>query len=713
MFYDGVSHRGESMGKTAAKFLSRIENLTAVQSVRYGLVTLIPVLMVGSLALVVKSLPVDGYQDFMTGWNGGILYALFDGVYNITFGMLAVYTAAVVGYHYGILHEKQDKKYGHATLLVSMGCFFILSGVPGCGFDVLAAKGMFTAILSACLSSFIFVRISDLTRHKTLLTDGADVRLGFSIQVILPAAVTVGLFVVANQALLQLFQVSSVYELLTRMFNEMFYHIDNEVLRGLCFVVMSSILWFFGMHGGNILDGVANEFALHSEQVNMELIAQGGEATQILSKQLIDNFVLMGGCGATICLLAALLLFSRRSNTRQLTKMSVLPMVFNINEIMVFGLPIIYNLNFLIPFICTPIVCFLVTYGSMKLGLVPPVTAEVQWTTPVFFSGYMATGSVAGSVLQLVNFALGIAIYAPFVRRYDMERQKAAKLDYEELVKKLQESERTRIPVSLTDVASPCGWMGKALTADLQLAMERQELQLYYQPQFHADGSCIGAEALLRWNHRMLGYIYPPLVFQLAEEAGFLEQLEEWVIGRAASDIRALQRKYPNKRLKISANVTGVTMQEKTFERFLEGLCKDYPIKEMGMCLEITEQAALQLDDVLRERFHRLREMGFMLAVDDFSMGSTSIQYLTGNYFDLLKLDGSLVRGTLDNPRCCEIISSIIQLSRSLELDVLAEYVSNAAIQGKLMELGCFLYQGWYYSPAITLGEFDAMLKKS
>lgn len=700
------------MRETVTKFLSKIRNLMVVQSIRYGLVTLIPILMVGSFALVIKSLPLDCYQDFITGWNGGILSALFDGIFNITFGMLSVYTAAVVGYHYGILHEKQDKKYGHATLLVSLGCFFILSGVPGCGFDVLAAKGMFTAILSACVSSFIFVRISNVIRHKTLLADGADVRLGFSIQVILPAAFTIGLFVLVNQAVLNVFQVSSVYELLTRIFNGIFYYIDNEVLRGLCFVFVSSVLWFFGMHGSNMLEGVANDFALHSEQVNLELIAQGREATQILSKQLIDNFVLMGGCGATICLLAALLLFSKRSNTRQMTKMSVLPMVFNINEIMVFGLPIIYNLNFLIPFICTPIVCFLTTYISMKLGLVPLVTAEVQWTTPIIFSGYMATGSVAGSILQLVNLGLGIMIYAPFVKRYETEKQKAAKMDYEELVKKLQESEKTRIPVSLTDVTIPCGWMGKALTADLQFAMERQELQLYYQPQFNADGGCIGAEALLRWNHKQLGYIYPPLVFQLAEEAGFLERLEEWVIEKAASDIRALQRKYPDKKLKISANVTGITIQEKAFEKFLESLCKNYPMKEMGMCLEITEQAALQLDDTLRDRFRRLREMGFMLAVDDFSMGSTSIQYLTGNYFDLVKLDGSLVRGILDNPRCCEIISSIIQLSKTLELNVLAEYVSDAAIKEKLMELGCFLYQGWYYSPAITFGEFDAMLEK-
>ncbi len=697
------------MKEKITKILSRLQDLRVIQSIRYGLVTLIPVLIVGAGALALKSVPLDGYQNFLATWAGGALFSIFDLIYNVTFGMLAVYTAAVVGRQYGVLCETQDQKYGHVTLMVSLGCFFILSGVPDCALDVFGAKGMFTAIVSACASSALFVWISGKIKYRKLLTDGADGRLRFSIQVILPAAATLGLFAVVNLAVLRIFQVSSVYELLTHVFSEVFYYIENGTLRGLVFVIVSSILWFFGMHGSNMLESVVNDLFA---QPGGALAGQGEAAAQIVSKQFVDNFVFMGGCGATICLLGALLLFSKRSNTRQLAKLSALPMIFNINEIMVFGLPIIYNATFLIPFLATPAACFLVTYFSMKTGLVPVVTKEVQWTTPVFISGYQATGSVAGSILQLVNLCLGIAIYAPFVKRYDVEKQKAAKKDYEQLVERLKESERTRVPVMLTDVSVPYGWMGKSLAADLQLAMETLDLQLYYQPQYHADGHCIGAEALLRWNHKLLGYIYPPLVFQLAEEAGFLDQLEKWVISKAASEISALRTKFPDKKLKMSANVTGITIQSPSFEGFLEELSKAYPVKEMGMCLEITEQAALQLDDALRERFCRIREMGFGLAVDDFSMGSTSIQYLTGNYFNLVKLDGSLVKGIMDNPRCCEIISSIIRLSRTLDLDVLAEYVSDGDIQAKLLELGCHLYQGWYYSPAIPLEKFDALLSE-
>lgn len=701
------------MQRKIGRLFSKIQNLVVVQSIRFSLITMIPILMIGSFFLVVASIPIDGYQNVISTWNDGALLHIFKIIYNTTFGMLSIYTAATVGYHYGNLYVKRERNFGHVTLLVSLGGYFVLSGVPDITMDVFGAKGMFTAIVSACIASRLFIWMFQRINHKTLLTDGADVRLGMAIQTIFPATITIAIFAVVNMVILRVFDVSSVYELITQTINGMFTYVKGDLWRGLCFVIVSSCLWFFGIHGSNMLEGVSNDILLKATEKNMLLVAQGKEATEILTKQFIDFFVLMGGCGATMCLVAALLIFSKRHNTKQLVKISVFPMLFNVNEIMVFGLPIIYNATFLIPFLCTPIICFLITYVSMKTGLVPLITQDVEWTTPILISGYKATGSLAGSILQLVNLCVGVAIYAPFVRRYDAEKVKGAKRDYEKLVSKLQESEQTRVPVRLTDDAFPYGWMGKALAADLQLAMEQQELELHYQPQYHANGKCIGAEALLRWNHVIHGNIYPPLVFQLAEEAGFLEILEEWVVRKAASDIQMLQKKYPDQKLKISVNVTGTTIQLKVFERFLKNLANNYPVREMGMCIEITEQAVLQLDDVLNERFRQIREMGYQLAVDDFSMGSTSIQYLTGSYFNLVKLDGSLVKGILDNPRCCEIISSIVQLTNSLEMMVLAEYVSDAAIQEKLLELGCELYQGWYYSPAITLPEFEKLLQES
>ncbi len=201
-----------------------------------------------------------------------------------------------------------------------------------------------------------------------------------------------------------------------------------------------------------------------------------------------------------MCLLIALLTFSRRRGNRLLGKMAAFPMIFNINEIMVFGLPIIYNPIMLVPFFCVPVVCFLTSWGAMSLGLVPLVTSSVEWTMPVILGGYLATGSVMGSLLQVFNLALGVMIYRPFVKKYDEERLENARRDYDHLVEIFKRSEQNREPITLTELSGHDGAFAKALAADINYAIAHDTLELYYQPQFNLAGECFGAEALLRFR---------------------------------------------------------------------------------------------------------------------------------------------------------------------------------------------------------------------
>lgn len=699
------------MRERFSDILEKLHRLPVLRAVRRGLITLIPILMIGSLSLVLKSLPVKAYLTVITTWGDGILYSLFDMIYHITFGMLAVYMAAVIGYHFGLLDAKAQQNNRYGTLLVSVGCFFIMSGSSG-NFDAFGPKGMFIAILSACLASSLYIFVAGKLKNRVLLSDGADIRLGNAIWTIKPALMVFIVFALANLFLTRIFQVDSVYELLINAVNNVFKHMGQGLPLGFSFVVASGILWFFGIHGGNALEGVADSMFRTATQTNIELASQGKAATEILTKEFFDHFVLMGGCGTTLCLLFALLFFSRRRSTRGLMKMSLFPALFNVNEIMVFGLPIVYNPVFFLPFLGVPIFCFFNTYFAMSMGLVPLVTKSVEWTTPVFISGYFTTGSVWGAVLQLVNLCVGIALYVPFVKIYDREKLRNIQREYDELVECLQESERTREPVRVTDDRVSYGNMGKALAADLVHALETEGLMMFYQPQYRDDGECIGAEALMRWKHSVLGNIYPPLIFKMAEETGMLEELEEWVVRQVVKDAKRLHKSYPDRKLKISVNVTGVTIQCRQFERFLKTLAEQENVRELGICIEITEQAVLKVDEELTSRFFRIREFGYMLAVDDFSMGSTSIQYLTGNHFHLLKLDGLLVKGILDNERCRDIIASIVQLSDTLGVEVLAEFVSSSQIRDKLRETGCTLYQGWYYSPAVEFEVFHNMVEE-
>jgi PTS system cellobiose-specific IIC component len=123
----------------------------------------------------------------------------------------------------------------------------------------------------------------------------------------------------------------------------------------------------------------------------------------------------MGGAGTSICLLIAIFIVGKRVDNRAKARVGIAPSLFNINEPVLFGMPLVLNPIYVIPFICTPLVLTLVSYFVTFIGLVPKTIAVVHWTMPPIISGFLATGSVMGVILQLANIAIGILIYMPFV----------------------------------------------------------------------------------------------------------------------------------------------------------------------------------------------------------------------------------------------------------------------------------------------------------
>jgi EAL domain-containing protein (putative c-di-GMP-specific phosphodiesterase class I) len=154
---------------------------------------------------------------------------------------------------------------------------------------------------------------------------------------------------------------------------------------------------------------------------------------------------------------------------------------------------------------------------------------------------------------------------------------------------------------------------------------------------------------------------------------------------------------------KISFNVTGATVTTPRFLQFLRQQNAKNPFRGKNLCIEVTEQTAIYFNEETRAALTSMREMGLLLAIDDFSMGQTSLHYLKDSMFDIIKLDGSLVRGLEDHPNYHEIIASITLLAESLHLTVLAEYVETEEQREILHNIGCDCYQGYLYSPAVYL----------
>lgn len=692
-----------------ADLINRVEKLTVVRVVRDSLVHMIPVLIIGAFALILQTFPVSAYQNAIAALAGGFFLRLAELVYSASFGVLSVYMTYSVSRSYMRLKADPESVDGGA-IFASLLSFFVLAGVylPDFSTDCLGPKSMFLAILTGLSASALYRLFERITRsrHFYLYSPGADRQFNQMLRSLLPIALVVLLFAAGNGLIMSLFQVDSFRMLLSHMFNALFSFGETGFLQGLLFVFLSSLLWFFGIHGSDTLEGVMQTYFVPGLAANQAAVAAGQVPHTVLTKEFFDCFVLIGGCGSTICLLIAILLFSHNPARRGLGLAAAFPMIFNINELMVFGLPIIYNPIMLLPFLGVPLVCYTSAYLAVSSGIVPIITHEVAWTSPMLLSGYTATGSVNGALLQLFNVALGVLIYLPFVRALDRRSNQETQELYGPFLNYYRSNEAELETMRITELNTVYGDFARGLCADLRHGMAEQA-ELYYQPQYRYDGSCLGVEALLRWKHPVHGMLYPPLVLQLADEGGFLPELEEMVLRRALSQRERMLRCYgPN--AKLSVNVTGKTVVTPRFLHYCEQLNQRQSVRGKNICLEVTEQTALTFNEETLSALSTLKRLGFMLAIDDFSMGQTSLHYLKNNLFDMIKLDGSLVRGLFTLQNCREIIFSITQLASALNLTVLAEFVETEEQRDALHEIGCDCYQGYLYSPAVPLPEESA-----
>lgn len=701
-----------SAEKVKASFsgaFQRIESNHIITAIKSGLVMALPVLMAGSVSLIIRTF-INGYISSPNAFVSAI-YSLSTFIYDATFGIVAIYMACFISLCY-MRQFKNDNLYVYGAPISAIAGLVILSGGLDAGIAAgsFGVKGMFSAIFAAILASFLYRKIFAFSSRMQLFSRGANVSFHNAMNCILPFVTATVSFALINLTINLTLEADSFQELFINATNHIFLNMGRNFGSSLLFVLISSFLWFFGIHGSDVLDHVASSLFHPGMELNMALAAAGAQPTEIYTKTFLDVFVLMGGCGALMALLIAIFIFSRKRVTRKLAKTAAIPMLFNVNEIMVFGLPIVLNHVFFIPFLLCPVVCLISSYFAVSLGLVPIVARTVEWTTPVFLSGYLATGSIAGTLLQLFNLMLGMAVYYPFIRLYDKIQGKQAERSIETLTHRLQEAERTGKHVMLTMQDDEIGIIAKMLAAELKEAIAKGKLDLYYQPQYNAQDLCVGAEALLRWNNRSYGMIYPPLIIRLAEETDFLFDLEKYVFEKATDDSAYFAELIPWD-FKISINVTPTTLENK---KYLE-LLKDYSMRpdfrKGRFCIEVTEQGALTNNRRTHHLLEKIHAMGYYLAIDDFAMGSTSLKYLQNNAFDLVKLDGSLVKN-LKNTSSREIIASILYLSKSLGFLVLAEFVETEEIRSELEKIGCTLYQGYLYSPAVKKHDLAELILK-
>ena len=677
------------------------------------MMSVIPLVMAGSLALALRSLPIAPYQDFLRQAFGGALERLLDFVQNGTLDILSLLLTFAIAHAYA-LKKNESLKEKLSPLIVSITALssFIIFRCASSGEPLITAFGNTSVaggIVSALLASMLFVRLRRIKLFRIgVYSADAYAFYNSSLSSIFPAMTTIALF--ALSAVLYK-EFLSPANLTGRWAGDMYAALlgKGPILgSALLFVFLVHLMWCFGIHGNNVLEAVAQDLFVPALQVNQELVASGRLPTEIVSKTFLDTFVLMGGSGATLCLVAGILLFSKSRSERRLIKLSSLPLLLNVNELIIFGIPIVFNPVYFIPFIFLPVLLTATSFFAVSLGLVPHTVNHVEWTTPVFISGYIATGSFRGVALQLFNLALGTLCYLPFIR---LARSATDKKISNALDKAYSMLEHDPLRFTMHGQTETADFL-RFLALDLENDLQNDKLRLHYQPQVDHDGRTFGVEALLRWTHENYGPIAPPLAVRLAESTGLIGKLGYWILDRACSDL-ARVRSAGRTDMVFSINVSPVQLEDEHFARTFMALVDKHAVDPVSIKIEITEESALANSARVIEQLKTLVQHGVRLAMDDFGMGHTSLKYMREYSFDTIKIDGSIVRGVTGDKKCADIIASIVSLGEAMSFSVVAEFVENEDQRKALQALGCLQYQGYLFGKPVPFEEiFEAVQKE-
>jgi diguanylate cyclase (GGDEF)-like protein/PAS domain S-box-containing protein len=313
---------------------------------------------------------------------------------------------------------------------------------------------------------------------------------------------------------------------------------------------------------------------------------------------------------------------------------------------------------------------------------------------------------VAGEIQFQISASIGIAVGQPTKIGFENILKRADIALYE-----AKEKGRNRCSIFKADMQSKLERQVR-LEADLRLALNHNELIPYLQPQLDNHEKLVGAEVLLRWKHPKHGFVSPVEFIPIAEETGIIIAIGHWVIEYACQLLTNWQGNPSTNQLQLSINISVIQFEHPCFVESLELILSHYTFDRKLLKLELTESVALVDVNKAIERMNALKATGLSISMDDFGTGHASLNYLRQLPIDQLKIDRSFVIRMTEGPKDRGVVNCIISLGKELGMQVIAEGVETQEQKNMLEGLGCDLYQGYLYSPAVPLLEFQRMAEE-
>lgn len=416
-----------------APLAKRVGGNWFLNALRDSFAAIMPLLIIGSMFTLVANFPIAAWTDFLTATTVGpyTLKALISIPASCSVSMMALFIAFTVGYscaeHMGVKDRLSAGIVSLTSWLILMPLFteytpegstevVEIASIP---FGWVGARGVFVALLTGFLVVRLFAWV--IERNWTIkMPEGVPPTVSRAFSALIPMAVAfTAVWLV--RVLFTLTPWDDAFTFIYTFLQAPLQQLGGTVLAQTLVYLFAHVLWFFGIHGTNITDSVYRPILTALSVENQGALAAGLPLPNIINAQFQDLFATYGGAGSTLSLLIAALLVCRSERIKKLSKLSIAPAIFQINEPIIFGLPIVMNPILLIPFLLVPTVNILTTYAVMAAGLVPICNGVLlSWTTPPIISGFLVSGW-QGAVWQAVLVAVGALIYLPFMRVLDRQ----------------------------------------------------------------------------------------------------------------------------------------------------------------------------------------------------------------------------------------------------------------------------------------------------
>ena len=660
--------------------LAVLASTESLRAIREGLLWILPCLLVSAGFLILSECALA------LGFDAQVV-SFLAGLHKQISSVIPLLVAASIGYMLAIQHRLPQLPVAFLCLAHVVVATFVLREYPRASATFL----LFIAIASPLINVPAIAWLHRFRWTRLVNQDLVGHNLKGTINMVIPGALTALSLVAVLSLLLLIPHVAQIQG------PQVLDALQTPYGSGLFVTLMNSLLWFFGIHGvyamQPLFDALDQAVAL-----NGAALAAGEPVLYLLNNGLLGSFAFIGGSGATLCLLLAILLFSKSQSMRLLAVASLPLSLFNVSEVLLFGLPIILNPRLFIPFLLVPAFNAMVALMVVQLGWVSPAVASVPFTAPVLLNAYLSThGDVAAVVLQIVLLGAGTLVYAPYVRAIHRQSSDGGTVYLKSLDMTFRGLEEKGRLLEFDPVLATHQTLARQ-AAELNRIQQISDYEFYleFQPQISTrTGLCTGCEALMRARDSQ-GTVHSPWEFlQWLAHARLMPDVDVWVASQAVRQYQKWQK--VGFELPMTINISSTTLKDAAYgDRLVEILRQ----ARGQVSVEITEDALVSDIPATRQTIQKLQAMGAKVYLDDFGTGFSALSYLHQFPVDFIKIDRSFVVAQHD-PKGAQVLTGMLRFCEALDLGVVVEGVETAEQLAFLSNGPKLFIQGWYFSKAL------------